>query len=331
MVDRGLTLSPTEYKRRNLNMPRSGKVAIIYHAGAGRGEALRILAPACRRLTSNGWQVVGTHRTRYPGHARDLLAKRLVSKVDRIVVIGGDGTLREVCAGLHMAASRVPIGFVPTGSANVVARDQKIPLEASPAIDLLTAGVPKNLDVGRIQTALPGIDKTIFLAMVEIGFGARVVHLTHRLRNGLLAGVYRRWGDPVYVVAALGALVNPREAAFYLKSDRSSAIQRMRAAVFTNTQCYAKGWSMAPDAQMDDGWLDLVSRQHSSPGIILRAFYAASQGRHSASSCRYHRGRQFAIQSDRPLMIQVDGDPLPAATQLTIDIMPKQLRLIAPP
>jgi diacylglycerol kinase family enzyme len=127
-------------------------------------------------------------------------------------------------------------------------------------------------------------------------------------------------------------MVNPREASFEVASDHASSVQKAKAAVFANTHCYAKGWSMAPAACMDDGMLDLVARHHSSPGVILRAFYAASRRRRpSANYCRYGRSRQFFVQSDTPLAIQADGDPLPPARQMTVTLLPKQLRLITPP
>ena len=72
----------------------------------------------------------------------------MAKKVELIVVIAGDGTLREVSTGLSRVASDIPIGFVPTGNANVVARELKIPLQPGPAIDLLAEGKVRQLDIG---------------------------------------------------------------------------------------------------------------------------------------------------------------------------------------
>ena len=249
-----------------------GKAAIIYHSSAGRGRATELIQPTARRLMAAGWRVVEAVKTRYAGHARDELAPSLAERADLIIVIAGDGTLREVCAGLCRVASHMPIGFVPTGNANVVAREQRIPLRPGPAMDLLTAGIVRQLDIGTLRTHPDAVDSVFFLAMVEIGFGARVVQLTHRLRSGRLHAIYRRWGDTVYARAAVGALASPTEQRFQFYQDNTAEPRQATAAIIANTRCYAKGWSMAPDARMDDGRLDLVTRQRSGPALSCVRF-----------------------------------------------------------
>jgi diacylglycerol kinase family enzyme len=307
-----------------------GKAAIIYHSGAGRGSADQLVQPTRQRLVASGWQVIEIARTRYDGHARDELALSLATQVDLIVVIAGDGTLREVCSGLSRVASDIPIGFIPTGNANVVARELKIPLQPGPAIDLLSEGQVRRLDIGTLRVHADAAEPIFFLAMIEIGFGARVVQLAHRLRSGRLRAVYRRWGDTVYAAAAVGALASP-EQRFQVYPDNATEPRHATAAIIANTRCYAKGWSMAPDARMDDRRLDLVTRQRSSPGIILRAFHAAAQARRrSAAFSGYAQGQRFLIQSDAPLNVQMDGDPLPGVKWMEVGLAPGRLRLITP-
>lgn len=308
-----------------------GIAAIVYHAGAGRGRATELVAPVRRRLETSGWRVVASLRTRAAGHAGCELVPHLADRCDLIVVIAGDGTLRDVCAGMCRIDKSIPIGFVPTGNANVIARDQNIPLEPEPAVALLTEGRVHQLDVGILRSDPRRGTSSVFLAMVEIGFGARVVHLTQRLRYGWLNALYRRWGDPVYLAAALGALFSPMEPPFRLYGDSDTRPHWERAAIITNTRCYAKGWSMAPEARMDDGRLDLVTRLRSGPGIFFRAFYAAlSARRPPAAFSRYTQGQQFRCMSETPMTVQVDGDPLPPLKWMAIGIVPGRLRLIVP-
>jgi len=307
------------------------KTVIIYHAAAGRGIAPRLVTPVRRWLTSSGGQVVKIFKTRFAGHAQHELATSLAEGIDSVVVIGGDGTLREVAAGLIRAGATIPVGFIPTGSANVVARDQGIPLQSDSAIALLTTGRVKFLDVGMMRTRPQAKDRVIFLAMAEIGFGARVVELAHRLRSGRLKSLYRRWGDPVYALAALMALASPTEPSFQLYQDGSPLPGRFKAAIMANTRCYAKGWAMAPHAHMGDGRLDLVARRRTSPGILLRAFHAAARrARPPQAFTRYHQGRRFRLQSDTPFAVQMDGDPLPPTNWLEVAVLPGKLQLIVP-
>lgn len=308
-----------------------GKAGIVYHTGAGRGRA-RALVPQVRQsLERAGWQVVDVAKTRRAGHARTELAPYLAERTELIVVIAGDGTLREICAGLEAVATRRVIGFVPTGNANVVARDQGIPLDAGAAIRLLTGGTPKRLDVGRLRRDTGEDGGILFLAMVEVGFGARVVGLSHRWRHGKPGSLYRRWGDPLYLAAALRALLSPGENPLRVCPDGRLAPFSARAAIVANTRCYAKNWAMAPEARMDDGRLDLVARLKTGPGVILRAYCAAAGRRRPPTAfSRCCRGRRFVLQSEEPLSVQVDGDPLPPLKWMQIEALPGRLPLIVP-
>lgn len=309
-----------------------GKAGIVYHAGAGRGGA-RALVPRVREsLETAGWQVTDVEPTRRADQARTELAPYLAERSDLIVVVAGDGTLREIFAGLEEAAVQRAIGFVPTGNANVVARDQGIPLDPGKAIRLLTRGALRRLDVGRLRTAPDQNAGTPFLAMVEIGFGARVVDLAHRLRSGKPGALYRRWGDALYLAAALKALFSSGEAPLNVRWDDSAVSFSAKAVVVANTRCYAKHWVMAPEASMDDGRLDLVARLASGPGVVARAYYAAARRHHPPSAfSRCRRARHFTLQSATRLAVQVDGDPLPPLQWMAIDVLPGRLPLIAPP
>jgi diacylglycerol kinase family enzyme len=313
-------------------MKTSRKAAIVYHAGAGRGHAPRLVAPVRRALKSAGWRVVDLEPTRWADHARTELAPYLADRVDLIVAIVGDGTLRELCAGLGDASARIPVGLVPVGNANVVARDQGIPLDPRAAIALLTRGSVRRLDVGRLCWGPGQSDASTFLAMVEIGFGARVVQIVHRLRRGRLNALYRRWGDILYGAAALGALLASHEKPFRIGRGETAASTELRAAVIANTRCYAKGWAMAPGARMDDGLLDVVGRRKSGAGVFLRSAYAAARQRRAptAFSC-YGRGQRFVLYGQEPLTVQADGDPMPAGQWMEIDLLPERLSLITPP
>jgi diacylglycerol kinase family enzyme len=275
--------------------------------------------------------VVDCEQTRRADHARTELVPYLADRADLMVVIAGDGTLREVCAGLRAVSSGMPIGLIPTGNANVVAREQGIPLDPRAAVALLTRGVVRPLDMGYLRLHPTAEEDILFLAMVEIGFGAMVVHRVQSLRSGRLKTLYRRWGDPVYLAAAIGAMLSPAEKSFRLYQDNRSMPLQPTAAIIANTRCYAKGWAMAPDACMDDGRLDLICRGQTGPGVLLRAYHAAALKRHPpAAFSRTSQGRRFVVQSEAPLSVQMDGDALPSLKWMEIGVSPSRLQLIVP-
>jgi diacylglycerol kinase family enzyme len=289
------------------------------------------VAPVCQTLRAAGWRVVAIEPTIRADQARTELAPYLADRADLLVVIAGDGTLRELCTGLGETAATMPIGLVPVGNANVVARDQGIPLAPGAAIPLLTSGAPRRLDVGRLRWNAAQEESRLFLAMVEIGFGALVVRHAHRLRTGRLRHLYRRWGDSLYAAAALRTLLTGQEKAFQVFCDGDEAPLSARAALVANTRCYAKGWAVASDARMDDEWLDLVSRLETGPGILVRAFHAAARRRHPPRTFSdYRRGRRLVFSSEDALAVQMDGDPLPPLHWMEVTLLPARLLLIAP-
>lgn len=88
---------------------------------------------------------------------------------------------------------------------------------------------------------------------------------------------------------------------------------------------------MAPDARMDDGRLDLVTRHRSGPGIILRAFHAAARARRPPTAfSHYTQGQRFIFESEVSMTVQMDGDPLPALKWMEVVVAPGRLRLITP-
>ncbi len=247
--------------------------------------------------------------------------------------------LREVSEGLDRASSRTPVGLVPTGNANVVAREMGIPLEPGGAINLLSTGVVRRMDTGIVRTRPGGGDRLshdvqdhhFFLAMVEVGFGARIVHYTHRLRNGLLKPVYRMWGTPVYLTAALGAAAFPGEVPFSIEIDGEASPRRATGAIITNTRCYATGWSLAPEARMDDGWLDLVCRSRRGPVTALRSYAAAARSVPQPKGVSWHeKGRRFVFKAEKPMTVQVDGDPIPPTDWLEVELKPGGIGLVSP-
>lgn len=302
-------------------------VVIIYNPLSGRGRAARVSQQACIELENFGWQVSRVIPTEYAGHAETQLTPEWCSKVDLIVIIGGDGTLREVVTGLIRANSITCIGFIPMGNANVVAREVGIPLNSDQAIKNLMAGTVISLDVGKFEFGIQS--EQYFLAMIEIGQGAKIVHHVDRLRKGRLRRLYQFWGDIIYLIGGLLSFFGRKPAPFTLKMDDSYASPNLRQAVVSCIRNYSKGWSMTPAAVFDDGLLDLVSSKSAS---IL------TFGRHmiSASACKpfnapfiyYGKGKSFDIESKSLLYVQVDGEAMTRTTRLSVETVAAAYRIL---
>ena len=305
--------------------------AVIFNASAGRGQGRAIAAHTSHFLTRAGWRVVARAATPAGRQDRTALVQRLTARADRLAVVGGDGTLREVCAALHASGRRVALGLVPIGNANVLARELNIPLDPLQAIRFLTRGCPRVVDAAVMIPSGRDAAPILFMAMLEIGFGAAVVHRVHRWRSEAWRGVYRSWGDLLYATAFLWSLTESPRPAFRVRIDRQTPLTDCRQAVIANTRTYARGWTMTPQARPHDGRLDLMGRRCDTPAALVQSYTNAWRGRETRTpDAHYRQGRQIVIEADRPLCLQADGDPLPPQTRLRIAVKPQALWIVAP-
>jgi len=295
--------------------PLASSAVIIFNPFAGRGKAPNIARKARTHLEQSGWEVKSVIATAYAGHTEKVLASEWGKKVQLIVLVGGDGTLRELVAGLWAVKLETEIGFIPMGNANVVARELNIPLKPERAIKLLTTGESKKIDICVLkQKDEQGL---IFLAMLEIGFGAKVVQFADQLRNGALKALYQLWGDLVYAIAGALALKGMKSEYFTAAVEQTdetalpSATISSSHCVIANMQTYAKGWSLTPDAKCDDGLIDIAISKKSNAWSIISTFLAASKKRKlKPSLMSYQQTKHVSISSHSSLFVQVDGDPI---------------------
>lgn len=316
------------------------KAVIIFNPFAGRGKASYTARKAKKHLKENAWTVCSVIATHYAGHIETVLAKEWAQKVELIVVVGGDGTLRELVSGLWQAKLDVDIGFIPMGNANVVARELSIPLNTKSAIRLLNTGKTKKVDICILKQS--NQTDMVFLAMLEIGYGAKVVQFVDQLRNGGLKALYRLWGDLVYIIAGFLALKGTGKDNFTAtiatldktcdsaNENTTESILSSSHCIIANMQTYAKGWSLTPEAKYNDGLLDIAISKKNNILTIIKTFLAAAQKRKlSASIMSYFQAEQVSISGQPSLFVQVDGDPIAFSGQAEIIIKKEAFSIIA--
>ena len=118
------------------------KVMVLYNPFAGSGRAKKTALQASEFVRKKNWQLVDCISSTYAGEIENELASRAAQQADLVILIGGDGTLRELVSGLQNQERRPEIAFIPMGNANVVARELNIPLNPTDALHLLDSSVP---------------------------------------------------------------------------------------------------------------------------------------------------------------------------------------------
>lgn len=247
------------------------------------------------------------------GHAREL-TKAAVARGTRIVMAwGGDGTINEVASAL--AFGEVPLGIVPAGSGNGLARQLAIDSRPGEAIRHAIAAEPRRIDVG-------DIDGRLFVNLAGIGLDAHVAAKFAKASN-------RRRGFAAYASIAAGALMRYEPATYAIRTDPDAPpYAPVRAVLITvaNSPEFGNGAVIAPAAKVDDGVLDLVvMEEHSRMNTIVQLPHLFRGTVDRAKGCSIRRITRATIECDRPMAYHVDGEPVQGGTSLRVRVHPAAL------
>jgi diacylglycerol kinase family enzyme len=300
---------------------------IIANPTAKRGEAAiqRVVAKLTAGYETAGWQVITCYTEREGPRERQLVSQH-ADKVQSIVAIGGDGTVREtVLAMTDAQRHRIPIGFVPAGNANVLAREVGIPIDnEDAAIAIVLAGHQKQMDVGAID------GKATFLLMLDVGYFAEVIHAVAGARSrGITRWLYSLGGDAFYTGIGLLKLLKPNRAKVTITTDDQESFIATSVAI-ANAHVYAKTGSFCPDADPGDGMLNFNA---AKPGKTFRYSLAAMRGKPKQAASRTGSSKRFALRAEtKHFICQVDGDPLAGGpfTELIVEVLANHYSLLAP-
>ena len=297
--------------------PRVG-VAVNPTAGGGRGAAAG--SATALRLTEAGFDVVLLQA----GSAVELIeraATAIADGLDALVVVGGDGMVH---LGTNLVASTtLPLGIVAAGTGNDVARSLGLPVKdlaaaAQVVVDAVRAGTNRPVDAVRCGPEPAG--RRWFAGVLGAGFDALV---NERANSWSWPRGRRR-----YDLAILRELpvLRPRDYVLELDGVRHE-LQAVLVAV-ANSPAYGGGLHVCPDAQMDDGLLDVLVVGPLSRTRFIRLYPSVFSGRHVGHpEVQVLRARVVRLNSPG-IVGYADGeriDPLP----LTCEAVPGALRVLA--
>ena len=322
----------------NFQQPSTAKqkrVTIICNPFSGRSLAAKMAKETEIFSIQKRWHVVANLQSEYAGHIENELACKFADETDLIILIGGDGTLRELIAGLRKNDHHTEIAFIPMGNANVVARELNIPLRPNHALQMLESSTTRLVDIGVLDMKLEQDDSTknqqsmIFLAMLEIGFGAKIVHMVNQLRLGKLQRLYQLWGDLIYAIAGILAFVQKNSEAIEVEQNTQKVSSKH--IVISNMKTYAKGWTLSPDANCQDGVLDLAINKKGSRLSTVATFLLAAQRKRSPNSrIAYSQAKDIILKGSPNAFMQVDGDPVYFSGFANVRVEPKAFNIHVP-
>jgi YegS/Rv2252/BmrU family lipid kinase len=229
------------------------------------------------------------------------------------VVMSGDGLVGQV--GGALVDTGVPLGVIPGGRGNDFARVMGIPREIPEAVELLALGTTRTIDVGEVNGRR-------FLGIASCGFDSECNRIANETRFVK--------GNLVYAYSVPRALAAWKPVRFEVTLDGELHEFTGYSVAAANSKAYGGGMFMAPDAELDDGLLDVVWTGQVSKLHFLANLPKVFKGRHIDNpEVTVLRASEVKIKADRPFEVYADGDPI-ADLPATIRVLPRALEVIAP-
>lgn len=269
-------------------------------------RALLIVNPASRRggrvirdaklAFEKAGVVCDAMMTESPGHAADL-AKRFAAKYDAVFTLGGDGTAIDVLGAL--AHSGPPVGILPGGTGNIVARTLGTSMNIGRAVNALLAGEEARIDLGRLHTGRR------FAIGMGIGLDATMIEYAP-------GALKRRLGFFAYVVSASRAFVKLEKFDVRLTVDGEVIEMRASAVMIANFGAVMNDLlAFGHGIERDDGLLDACVYSPRNQRDALRILWKMARKNFAPDPCVFYRkGSSFRIEAIPPRMGQADGELL---------------------
>ncbi len=255
-------------------------------------------------------------KTEQPGQGKILAKEAQKQGFPCVVAIGGDGTINEVASGL--IHTQVPLGIIPKGSANGLAREFGIPLNPRKACETLLQAKTLTMDAG-------SINKELFFSVAGIGFDAQVGYAYNRSQKG------GRRGKIPYFTYAIREYFRYAPPAMSLRFENKERRLSPFLIAVANSRQYGIGALIAPKAVVNDGFLNL-SIVHQAPWYqylcSLPKLFTGTLDR--APFFENIFIKEATISSERDLLYQVDGEFRSGGKKLVAKIEPASLRIRVP-
>lgn len=272
------------------------QVKLIANPGAGKPEeSSKQLELASRYLQGHGMEV--NVALAKPKEEATPLAKQAVQDGYHIVIaMGGDGTLEAVMRG--MVGRKTPMGIIPTGTQNNIAKSLGIPTDMEAACNLIASQNIRKLDVGRVK--VKNGKKLFFFELTAVGLVAALYPKANKLADGKLSKLKD--------VALTLIHQEPEPEVFLTLDDESKIKVKTMLVVVSNAPMFGANFLVAPDASVKDGLLDISVYPEFSKTELL-AYYAKirDEGFSANEKVQRYRASKVEIKTNPKMDVMADG------------------------
>jgi len=287
-------------------------LALLINPSSGGGRSLKLL-PRVEQALDQRRAEFRVQRTKGLEHGVDQ-ALAAIEAGELPVVVSGDGLVGAV--GGAMAGAETPLGIIPAGRGNDLARVLGIPTDPEQAVEVLLGGEARRIDVGEVNGKR-------FLGIVSVGFDSeanRVANETRLLRGHL-----------VYALAAIRTLIRWKPGRFTVRVDDERYRFTGYSVSVANNKAFGGGMFIAPDAELDDGEFDVVTVGEVGKLRALGSMPRVFKGTHVEEDwVRVFRARRLELSANHPYPVFADGEQI-SDLPASLRVLPRALSVIVPP
>lgn len=292
------------------NRPINRKALLLLNPHARLGKKVRL--QAIHYLEQLGFELIQESASQ-PKNLPQII-QQYEKQIELVIIGSGDGTISAAIEGL--LATQIPLGILPLGTANNLARTLEIPRSVSKACNIIAQGKTRRIDLGCLNGKY-------FLNVAGLG-------LSTAINQEVSKKFKRHWGVLAYMVTALkiGWQIRPFEVE--IRWDNQSIQTKTRQVTVCNGRYYGSGMIIAQDAAIDDRRLDLYSLESQNWWEILILLPALMRGNHvNGRGIRTLHGRKFELYTPKPCPMDIDGEVI-AQTPAHFNLIPQALSVFVP-
>lgn len=240
----------------------------------------------------------------------DIKQKIHASNPDRVIAVGGDGTVKLVAE--QLAGTQLPLGILPAGSANGMAKELGIPADIQAALEVTAEGLVTKIDAIRVNGEL-------CIHLSDIGFNAFVIKTFESMnRRGM-------WS---YIKAAWLVLWRNRKMQVKIETDDQFVTREAQMIVLANASRYGTGAVINPEGKLNDGLFEIVVIRKIALGEIIKMFLTHKP--YNPEKTELFKTRSVSVESRHKTHFQVDGEYLGKINSLEANIEHHALSIIVP-
>ncbi len=273
-------------------------------------------------------------QTRGPGDATRLTREALRGGAERVVALGGDGTINEVANGFFEdgkpIAPHAALGILPYGTGGDFRKTVRIAKDFDQAVAVLAADQRRTIDLGRLDfaTANGGRDSRIFVNIASFGMSGVVDRMVNRSQ--------KRFGKISYLIATTRGMLEYDNQRVRMTFDGNAADaleMTVNTVAIANGRYFGGGMFIAPEAEVDDGLFDVVALGDLGfTDMIFNSRHLYAGTHLSMKNVSHRRARTVHAEplSARSIVeLDVDGET-PGRLPATFTVAPQALNLVAP-